>query len=269
MTEVSTTFTCKICETIFVKPVILPCLNTICEEHTSNFVLGHCVFCGGFHDVPPGGFKSNEMARLFIKSNFYLNDAEKEIKVELDKEEIELNKLFDKFMSKDDESEKILSDNFAKIKQKINEQRNNLKTEIDAIADRMITRTQLNETECKKKLSHLKTQWLLNNKESLNILKENIDDGFIKSKIEQDKIDVFKKETQKIVSDLKTKLSRVESVRKKIDSCFFETGNTHLENTMFGNLLVEINEFKVVSCSGDKSIKIWDANSGDYYFPFF
>ncbi len=265
MNEVSSAFTCKICETIFVKPVILPCLNTICEEHTKDYLLSSCVFCGGFHDVPKDGFKRNEMARLFIKSNFYLNETEKEIKTELDKESIELNALFDKFVSQDDESERILSENFASIKEKINHQRNNLKNEVDMIADKMIKRTEQNEIECKDKLEHLKTQWLVNNKESLNALKENIDDDFIKAKIQQEKIEVFKKETQKIISDLKIRLARVEGVKKRIDSCFFETGDSHLENTMFGNLLVEINEFKLASCSGDRSIKIWDANSGGVF----
>jgi len=58
------------------------------------------------------------------------------------------------------------------------------------------------------------------------------------------------------------KLSRIESVRKRIDSCFFETGGSHLENTIFGSLLVDINEFKLASCSGDRCVKLWDANSG-------
>ena len=149
MNEVSNTFTCKICDTIFVKPVILPCLNTICEEHTNDYLLSSCTFCGGFHDVPKGGFKRNEMARLFIKSNFYLNETEKEIKTELDKESVELNTLFETFMNKDDESERILSENFATIKSKINEQRNNLKSEIDQIADKMLKKTEQNEVECK------------------------------------------------------------------------------------------------------------------------
>jgi hypothetical protein len=54
----------------------------------------------------------------------------------------------------------------------------------------------------------LKAQWLVNNKESLNVLKENIDDDFIKAKIKQEKIEIFKQETHRIISDLKTRLSR-------------------------------------------------------------
>ena len=96
--EIQEIFTCKMCNTVFIKPVLLPCLNTICEEHTVDFKKIECVYCGLYHDVPTTGFKRNDMARLFIKSNFYLNEKDKEIKVELDNESNELNFLFEAYL---------------------------------------------------------------------------------------------------------------------------------------------------------------------------
>ena len=262
MKEIQDIFTCKMCNNVFIKPVLLPCLNTICEEHTAELANNSCTYCGEFHVVPSSGFKRNEMARLFIKSNFYLNEKDKEIKIELDNESNELNFLFEEFSHKDDESEKILAENFAHIREKINSQRDNLKMQIDFIADKMIVKTNRNEIECKERLLNLKKNWSSNSRTDLNMLKEELDDGFIRSKVEKEKIEIYKLETQKIISDLRAKINKIEHVRRKIDSCFFETSNSYLENNVFGKLLVEINDYKVISCSGDRCIKTWDANSG-------
>ena len=256
------TFTCKLCNSIFIKPVYLPCLNTVCEEHTDEFFDSECMFCHTIHEVPIDGFKPNDMARLFIKSNqFYLNDSQKEHKVIIDKETNLLNNLFDEFEKRDAEVDLLLFENFTNIKNKLDIQRANVKLQIDLIADKMVIKTNKYEAEFKQKLANLKKDWSMD-KQLLDQIKDDIDEQFIKSTPEPNKIKSYRDMVHIKINETREKVLKLESLKKKLDECFFEANENVLDLVVFGKLSMEVNDIHLISCSNDRSIKRWDLSTG-------
>lgn len=65
---------CEICKKTYESPVILPCLNTICENHISFGLKYDCVFCANTHVTPEDGFPTDmKILKLIKMNNDYIN----------------------------------------------------------------------------------------------------------------------------------------------------------------------------------------------------
>lgn len=69
--DISQVFTCKGCNRLYVKPLILPCFRKICANCVNNATLNGeftCSFCSQKHKTPEGGFPpDDELQQLSLK----------------------------------------------------------------------------------------------------------------------------------------------------------------------------------------------------------
>ena len=116
--------TCKVCKRFYLNPVILPCGESVCNEHVkSSFACDidsnntyDCVLCEENHLIPEGGFIFNKHVIDFLSMNFHLNDEAKEVQEAIDEfdELVKEMRLFCK------DPAKIVADYFSTARFKIN-----------------------------------------------------------------------------------------------------------------------------------------------------
>jgi len=56
-------FNCKICQSVLLDPIILPCGETVCKAHTDEIIKGECMLCSEMHTSPQNGFPSNKIVK--------------------------------------------------------------------------------------------------------------------------------------------------------------------------------------------------------------
>jgi len=61
--NVNALFNCKLCQSVLVDPIILPCGETVCKAHTVEISKDKCMLCNGTHTVPKEGFLENKFAK--------------------------------------------------------------------------------------------------------------------------------------------------------------------------------------------------------------
>ena len=143
----------KNCKKYFVKPVLLPCSKSICQEHVKEVTDSgnkklKCEFCKQEHQIPVDGFPTNTELEQILIMKLHLNENQKSainslIKFELIIKEAEK-------VHKDPESD--IYQHFAKLKNEIDLERERLKLQIDKIALDMIDQIVQYEKECKANL---------------------------------------------------------------------------------------------------------------------
>ena len=121
---------CRLCNSVLNQPVILPCLNTICEAHVIDYkpFKYKCLICKEEHDIPKQGFKENSLAKNIIESRI-MEDRDKS-SLELESE-IGLFDLINEYEQKVFEFEKFRFEKFTEFNQKVEKTRNNLKSKIE------------------------------------------------------------------------------------------------------------------------------------------
>ena len=78
-------FTCNYCDLILKSPVILPCSESICENHVLELIEGKdyedkikCQFCNDEHEIPKKGFPKDQRTAKLINMEFNRMDFGKE-----------------------------------------------------------------------------------------------------------------------------------------------------------------------------------------------
>ena len=146
--EFKALFKCQVCSNLLVKPVNLPCGESICESHKEDFLKNKCQFGDHFH--------RNE-------NEYQVNEKLKKM-VELQANEIKLSPKFDdckKNIDKAEESMKKIDlvindpDNFINkyfenIKGKVETQRVEMKKKIDEHADSILDKVNQTQNDCYK-----------------------------------------------------------------------------------------------------------------------
>jgi hypothetical protein len=83
-------FICELnkCKMYFEKPVILPCGNTVCQEHVSqsSYKLASfkCEFCREDHQIPTNGFPINKALMKMIELNQHVSGAHRDARKSFD-----------------------------------------------------------------------------------------------------------------------------------------------------------------------------------------
>lgn len=269
--------TCKICKKIFNKPVFLPCYNTTCENHINELFYKkldeinnndesktvnkiECLYCEQIHDVPINGFIENDMAKDIIESSSHLNDAEKQIKLELDEIYAELNNYISDFLNSQPQLELFTYEYFFDIKTKIDIHREMLKLKIDTIADKMINQINEQKEKCEQLIKRFQLDNDLLKRENLIKLKNDLDNELRNPRFELAKLEAFKLDIGDKIDLIKAKLVEFDEAKIRIKDCDFEP-NEQFDDCQFGELTL-IYDFNLISSSADRTIKIWDMNSG-------
>jgi WD40 repeat protein len=217
---------CKLCNKFLHDPVFLPCFCYVCNEHMSSS--GNKITCLTCNEEFPKSkrFKSNEFAKKFLNSDLHLTEEQRSTKQSITKMFSEFDCLLEEFKSNQANFEINISERFNEIRNKIDLQREELKKKIDEIALEIIDQTREKEKNLIKDLS------LVNS----NIINTGV------------------------VEELKTSIN---NFNLKVDETktFYFKPNLKSEKKIFGFLNLNGIRSKLISCSNDKTIKIWDLDT--------
>jgi hypothetical protein len=162
--SVKVDFTCLICSKIYKNPFLLPCGDTICEEHLKEpEVLKNnsikCKLCEEVFEV-----KNNEMIRpnkalqKLIQKELFLTASEKVEKKGLEKSLKKFSKLNEQLQESKNIFELDCYNHFQEIRRKIEVQREELKDQIDKLSFAMIDELKAIEESYSNRIREFKVE---------------------------------------------------------------------------------------------------------------
>ena len=120
---------CRTCTSIYLDPIDLLCLNTICKSHFEDFNKSGCSFCHQYHEMSLNEVKHNQSLSEILQMNLHLSEKEKQIKMEIEKL-LEKNKsLTEELKQNEAQSDALCYDHFAQIENRIDLQREELESD--------------------------------------------------------------------------------------------------------------------------------------------
>ena len=276
------------CNKYFEEPVVLNCGKLICKVHIDDLLQinnienekFNCKMCKKQHDIDKENFIIHQDMVEFLKENSHLNDKQKEIKKLFEQFEItvnNLNRIVDNPLN-------YLHDYITDLKRKVDLQREELKSKIDEIALDIIQKIDNLNEECKKEIDNLE--------EKIDIEKYNRDLIDFKlyprmAHIDEDKLADILEKLNDSIEWSKYKLNFLERKLFKNKKCEFKLPVRDFQSCDFGMFIYEeenelseiltlnghdehiyaikyIDKDKLVSCSHDYTIKIWNLKNGEY-----
>ena len=152
---------CKCCTETLVKPVLLPCGNSICKYHEEECINSgsksiYCASCELSHDIPetfgfPRVLALEKLLEQKAENNSNSTDLFTDYKETMDKYN-EFSNLFDDFEKLINNPEMTLHNEFNELRNKVDLRREELKFGIDEDALKIIDQINEYETECKANL---------------------------------------------------------------------------------------------------------------------
>jgi hypothetical protein len=149
--SVKVDFTCLICSKIFKSPFVLPCGDTICEEHLYDpQVLKNnsikCQSCEETFQVKDNEMiRSNKSFQKLIQKELFLSDAEKSMKKSLEESVQNFFQLNEQLQESKNIFDLDCHNHFQEVRRKIDVQREELKDQIDKLSFKMIDELKLIE----------------------------------------------------------------------------------------------------------------------------
>jgi WD40 repeat protein len=271
------------CKLILENPIVLPCGFSLCKQHLEN--VNHkfnCFFCNDEHEkLTENGFLMSKTINSIIDEYFQVNPVM-----------IEIKESFDKLNESIKEYEKIdpdvyIYDYFAEIRNKVDLHREELIKEINYISNEIIKQLKDKEEKCNSNKTKL---------EPVNferIKKEEL--PFLWNKLRTP--DINRDELNELLSIMKDQIKHVQNEIKKFKNYLLLNESIEFEkyekSSLFGILIItkhncsilsnscgdliklfnehsdsiksiQVDETsnKIISASDDKTIKIWDLESG-------
>jgi hypothetical protein len=169
---------CKCCTETLVKPVLLPCGNSICKYHeeecrNSGSKSIFCASCELSHDIPetsgfPRVLALEKLLDQKAENNSNPTDLDDDYKEAMDKYK-EFSDLFDEFEKLINDPEMSIHNDFNELRNKVDLRREELKCRIDEDALKIIAQINEYETECKANLPSIKSEEKKNDIESKKV----------------------------------------------------------------------------------------------------
>jgi WD40 repeat protein len=149
-------FICELsrCKMYFEKPIILPCGNTICQEHVqlSRTNVFKCEFCSEEHAIPLNGFPVNKALMKMIELNQHLSGLQKEAKQSYEK----FNLIIHDFQQSDlINSDAYIFNYFFNLRRQIESHRDQFIEELNKKSENLIKKLNDLEKQCKVNVSKL------------------------------------------------------------------------------------------------------------------
>jgi len=227
-------------EMIFEDPVELPCFNSICRSHLSSFKESECNFCKQKHDL---NVKPNETMAQAIAGDFYLTWKEKCQKKRIAELINETKTKIEKLKERESEIELFCFDHFAKLMNKVDLKKEQLKIEIDEIADELIDRLKVCKSTHEQSLKAISLENVLSMDEILKLESDLLKDS---RKVEHIK-EIFENlETKLDLFDmsLDQKMDGVTRVQNELDTCVIDLNSVKLNSEIFGKITLTISSSK-------------------------
>jgi WD40 repeat protein len=260
--------TCNLCEKFLKYPVSLPCGCCVCKEHFLVKAKAiKCRKCNKKFSIS-GLYKLNETANKILEENLHLTEIEKSTKKSLTKMIADLDKLIKEFKSIEPSFEINIHEYFIEIRRKIDLHREKLKEKIDEIAMTMIDLTK----EKEKSLISIGNNSAKNFSLLLNSNIEEEINGLMKEfrnpKMLIEDINFSIKKQEESVKQLENYLSDLKLQSDQTKSFYFKP-NANTDEETFGILNLGPLSPKFISCSKDKTIKVWDLDTFECYNTFY
>jgi hypothetical protein len=179
--SVKVDFTCLICSKIYKNPFVLPCGDTICEEHLKESkVLKNnsikCQSCKEVFEVKDNQMiRSNKALHMLIQKEQFLSDAEKLMKKSLEESIQNFFQLNEQLRESKNIFDLDCHNHFQEIRRKIDVQREELKDQIDKISFKMLDELKLIEETYSIRIKEFQVETYDLEKEK-NILNETFRD---------------------------------------------------------------------------------------------
>lgn len=146
--------TCKYCNKILVKPIELPCLNSICEqdlvlpENSKSFL---CLICNEEHEIPKEGLKPNQLIepRIIKCLEKYFENPKYKTSLET---LVRLNDSVESFETLQKTKEVFINEYFADVIRKIDLRKERLINQINEFPNQLIHNVENKRDECLNKL---------------------------------------------------------------------------------------------------------------------
>ena len=245
---------CNICKMFLHDPIFLPCHHLVCEEHVSgNDNTIKCLTC---NEAFPKSkrFKSNETAQKIIKDNLHLNEKQKQAKNSFDNMILEFDTLLEDFQSNKSNFELEVHEHFFAMRNKIDYHREKIKNEIDDIAIKMAELTFKKEKSLIQKFKQDYSKIVENEIENE---KRFLLDEFRNPNMIIENIKMSLREHEAEIKKLKQYMANFTHQTNQIKKFYFQP-NESIDEKTFGILNLSYLTQKMISCSSDDTIKVWD-----------
>ena len=248
---------CQICGNILKDPVHLPCYCTICHAHLTDGSAKDgritCVECKDTFVIKDMHSKVNRHAKLILETEGHLSPEEKAAKSQIQKLLNEFQQLYDQLQQEQSAFEVSSYDHFAEVKRQIDLQREELKEKIDEIYLAMVKKVELHEEFYKQKLDETRCFKEFNSDKEA----KNFEDEFRKVDLTIQSVQQLQTKYEANIIALSENLTTLQFVSKQMKKCSF-VANTAFDISSFGALNLRTLDRFLVSCSEDKTIKMWD-----------
>jgi len=230
---------CRTCDQIFLDPVLLPCSNTICKSRINDFKQDKCQFCLQSHSTLLNEVKLNENLNEMLKMCLHLDENEKKLKSQIEKL-LETNKnLTEDLKQKEAESEILCFDHFAKIKNDIDLQREELKKRIDELSFELIDKVKEIKFNYETNLKTISSQKVFNMNEI-----DKIENDFVqelrKKEFPQENLSNIENSLKANAASLNNKREQLKISCGKIKACTFVLKVIDMNSKIFGEINFQI-----------------------------
>jgi hypothetical protein len=270
MTSIKQDFACSFCSKIYNNPFILPCDDTLCQEHLNEANVRKnnsitCKTCQIEFEV-----KDNQLIRpskamqKLIENERYLSDEEKSIKRQFEQSLRDFLNLSEQLQDVKNSFDLDCHNHFQEIRRKIDVQREELNDKIDKIALAMIEQTNEMEQKHSANLNEFKVEIFDFGKEQ-KILNETFRD--VNLSIES--IKMLKSKQDETISSMKSKINEIGHLKKVVIKVNEFMADLSFDRDLFGSLV--LNDSSISLLDGkivrqDKItelIKLCEFNSSD------
>ena len=255
---------CVLCEFVLKGPIEFPCGCLFCKEHLSDHFVTKdkilCRKCNKEFNISRGTFPTaNKKVTDIINKEGYLNENDKAFKKEV-------NAMVDEWRQQLDvliEEKRLFAeknyDHFSDVQNKIDLHRERFKlavcAKIDEYALAMIDKTKEAEKAFNARLNELAIHSV-----DFDKVREDINKEFRKVNLTIENIQQLKTKQQDQVEQEKAKLNKVKQLKDQIKACSFQSTENNFASSFFGKLNLSSlkPKSKIVSCSSDETINVWD-----------
>ena len=249
---------CNICTLFLNNPVSLPCHCVVCKHHLSESRAKDktikCISCDRQFDVTAmDEFATSKMAASILDNELHLTDEELSLKKSIQG----LTQLSEQFTLDKSRLEANSFDHFSEIRRQIDIQREKLKANIDEIALQMIEITNVKEYAYTLSVKNI---FLGLNEADMQMTSQTLLGAFRQPDLDIDEVKRMHVEFETKTKQFEAKLAEVASLNEKIGKRVLDT---ELELRKKFVDILSAHKSKLVSCSPDKTIKIWDLESSN------
>ena len=227
--------TCRVCLSIFVEPIILPCGNTICKSHYTGFNKRECAFCKHAHDLLLSGLVVNESFNKIIASDLYLNEEETKFKESFCKKLGKTTTLFKELKAKEADTEALCHNHFGALIENIEVQKEELKLRLDKFGEKLKEQVKECEAKCESRLTSFQKN-ILSGGGVLERIENEFAAEFRKGLWDKQRCEALALNLADMTQQFSQKLTAVDEAKYKIGQCKLKTRLDTTEQTFSGEL---------------------------------